>query len=81
MIAWINLVTVQDFTSSSINSAGFTHTICMSMSVYVDAKTPQAVTVYRNVAKDHAVHHMVCTKFAKILSVLVITEDVVVAAD
>jgi hypothetical protein len=51
------------------------------MTVDVSTKSAGAVCVDGNMAKNHSVKNVVRTKFAKVFSVLLVSEDVMVAAD
>jgi hypothetical protein len=51
------------------------------VTVDVDTKTTKAGFMQWDMTQNHSVENMVCTKFTKVLSILVIPKDVMVAAD
>jgi hypothetical protein len=53
----------------------------MQVSVYVYTKPSKAFCVYRNMAKDHAVHDMIRTEFTEVFTIVSVSEDIVVTTD
>jgi enhancing lycopene biosynthesis protein 2 len=81
VITSVDVIGVQDLSGAGIYAPGFFHTLVVQVSVDVNTKSTQAGFVDGDMAQDHAIHHMVSTEFAEVLTILIVPEDVVIATD